>query len=221
MTPGIGFFYAGMVNSRNALSMIFTSLLSIAVVTFQVNKSFVEILIIIVVSVWIFTRLCGIRQSFHWRLYIRISSKFISFLSPSHCSFHPNHHLLSLSTPIRFNHSCNFIWQCCRANKACSIPGVYISLDHLCLRFHCILVMVCTRLGEKFVVFGCNHQWKRTVSPRCIRFCRWWANSHCLWFRWPCFLLVLGWSEIRRPNTPQRNTGFSGNNDDLVWVVRV
>ena len=35
MTPGVGLFYAGMSKSSNALSLIFTSMLAMAVVTFQ------------------------------------------------------------------------------------------------------------------------------------------------------------------------------------------
>ncbi|TFK69353.1 ammonium transporter [Pluteus cervinus] len=35
MIPGVGFFYAGLLRRKNALSMIFTSMLSIAVVSFQ------------------------------------------------------------------------------------------------------------------------------------------------------------------------------------------
>lgn len=36
MIPGVGFFYSGLLRRKNALSMIFTSLASIAVVSFQV-----------------------------------------------------------------------------------------------------------------------------------------------------------------------------------------
>lgn len=37
MIPGVGFFYSGLLRRKNALSMIYTSLASIAVVTFQVR----------------------------------------------------------------------------------------------------------------------------------------------------------------------------------------
>jgi Amt family ammonium transporter len=36
MIPGLGFFYSGLLRRKNALSMIFTSMASIAVVSFQV-----------------------------------------------------------------------------------------------------------------------------------------------------------------------------------------
>ncbi len=36
MIPGVGFFYSGLLRRKNALSMIWTSMLSIAVVSFQV-----------------------------------------------------------------------------------------------------------------------------------------------------------------------------------------
>jgi Amt family ammonium transporter len=36
MIPGLGFFYAGLLRRKNALSMIFTSVACIAVVSFQV-----------------------------------------------------------------------------------------------------------------------------------------------------------------------------------------
>lgn len=37
MVPGVGFFYSGLLRRKNALSMIWTSLASIAVVSFQVR----------------------------------------------------------------------------------------------------------------------------------------------------------------------------------------
>jgi len=36
MIPGVGLFYSGLLRRKNALSMIWTSLASIAVVSFQV-----------------------------------------------------------------------------------------------------------------------------------------------------------------------------------------
>jgi ammonium transporter, Amt family len=39
MIPGVGFFYSGLLRRKNALSMIFTSLASIAVVGFQVRTN--------------------------------------------------------------------------------------------------------------------------------------------------------------------------------------
>lgn len=37
MIPGLGFFYSGLLRRKNALSMIFTSMASIGVVSFQVQ----------------------------------------------------------------------------------------------------------------------------------------------------------------------------------------
>lgn len=37
MIPGLGFFYSGLLRRKNALSMIFTSMMSIGVVSFQVR----------------------------------------------------------------------------------------------------------------------------------------------------------------------------------------
>lgn len=37
MIPGLGFFYAGLLRRKNALSMIFTSMASVGVVSFQVR----------------------------------------------------------------------------------------------------------------------------------------------------------------------------------------
>lgn len=37
MIPGVGFFYSGLLRRKNALSMIYVSLASIAVVSFQVR----------------------------------------------------------------------------------------------------------------------------------------------------------------------------------------
>lgn len=37
MTPGLGYFYSGMARSKNALSLIFISFLSMAVVMLQVR----------------------------------------------------------------------------------------------------------------------------------------------------------------------------------------
>ena len=41
MIPGVGLFYSGLLRRKNALSMIYTSLASIAVVTFQVCLNFI------------------------------------------------------------------------------------------------------------------------------------------------------------------------------------
>ena len=38
MIPGVGLFYSGLLRRKNALSMIYTSLASIAVVSFQVRR---------------------------------------------------------------------------------------------------------------------------------------------------------------------------------------
>jgi Amt family ammonium transporter len=37
MIPGVGYFYSGMARSKNALSLIMLSVISVAVVSFQVN----------------------------------------------------------------------------------------------------------------------------------------------------------------------------------------
>ena len=39
MIPGVGFFYSGLLRRKNALSMIYTSMASVAVVSFQVCSS--------------------------------------------------------------------------------------------------------------------------------------------------------------------------------------
>lgn len=40
MIPGLGYFYSGMARSKNALSLIMLSVISIAVVSFQVRNTF-------------------------------------------------------------------------------------------------------------------------------------------------------------------------------------
>jgi ammonia channel protein AmtB len=37
MIPGVGFFYSGLLRRKNALSMIFLSMVTVAVVSFQVG----------------------------------------------------------------------------------------------------------------------------------------------------------------------------------------
>jgi ammonium transporter, Amt family len=37
MVPGVGYFYSGLARSKNALSLIMLSILSLAVVSFQVS----------------------------------------------------------------------------------------------------------------------------------------------------------------------------------------
>jgi ammonia channel protein AmtB len=37
MVPGVGFFYSGLLRRKNALSMIYLSMMTIAVVSFQVS----------------------------------------------------------------------------------------------------------------------------------------------------------------------------------------
>lgn len=38
MTPGVGFFYSGLLRRKNALSMIYLSMMTLAVVSFQVHQ---------------------------------------------------------------------------------------------------------------------------------------------------------------------------------------
>ena len=40
MIPGVGFFYSGLARRKSALSLIWLSLMSISVVSFQVSPSF-------------------------------------------------------------------------------------------------------------------------------------------------------------------------------------
>ena len=37
MVPGVGFFYSGLLRRKNALSMLFLSMMTVAVVSFQVR----------------------------------------------------------------------------------------------------------------------------------------------------------------------------------------
>jgi ammonium transporter, Amt family len=39
MIPGVGYFYSGLLRRKNALSLIWASMLSVAVVSFQVRFS--------------------------------------------------------------------------------------------------------------------------------------------------------------------------------------
>ena len=39
MIPGVGFFYSGLLRRKNALSMIYLSVMCLAVVSFQVRHS--------------------------------------------------------------------------------------------------------------------------------------------------------------------------------------
>jgi hypothetical protein len=41
MIPGVGFFYSGLLRRKNALSMIYLSIMAITVVSFQVSSSFI------------------------------------------------------------------------------------------------------------------------------------------------------------------------------------
>ena len=43
MIPGVGFFYSGLLRRKNALSMIYVSMASVAVVSFQVRSSVLSI----------------------------------------------------------------------------------------------------------------------------------------------------------------------------------
>lgn len=40
MIPGVGFFYSGLARRKSALSLIWLSMMSVAVVSFQVSKLF-------------------------------------------------------------------------------------------------------------------------------------------------------------------------------------
>ena len=39
MVPGVGFFYSGLLRRKNALSMIYLSMMTVAVVSFQVRNT--------------------------------------------------------------------------------------------------------------------------------------------------------------------------------------
>lgn len=38
MVPGVGFFYSGLLRRKNALSMIYLSMMTVAMVSFQVRQ---------------------------------------------------------------------------------------------------------------------------------------------------------------------------------------
>lgn len=38
MIPGVGFFYSGLLRRKNALSMIYLSMMTVAMVSFQVRQ---------------------------------------------------------------------------------------------------------------------------------------------------------------------------------------
>jgi ammonia channel protein AmtB len=44
MIPGVGFFYSGLLRRKNALSMIWLSMMTLAVVSFQVSLCFLFLL---------------------------------------------------------------------------------------------------------------------------------------------------------------------------------
>ena len=50
MTPGIGFFYSGLLRRKNALSMIWASMVVMAVVTFQVRPCILNQLATLIAS---------------------------------------------------------------------------------------------------------------------------------------------------------------------------
>lgn len=94
MIPGLGYFYSGMARSKNALSLIMLSAISIAVVSFQVKRIYcyfgsalrrngppckdevflyiLELLLTLppslVVAMGLFTYFQPRSQSFHWKL---------------------------------------------------------------------------------------------------------------------------------------------------------
>jgi Amt family ammonium transporter len=43
MIPGVGFFYSGLLRRKNALSMIYLSMMTVAVVSFQVLFLFTSV----------------------------------------------------------------------------------------------------------------------------------------------------------------------------------
>lgn len=40
MIPGVGFFYSGLLRRKNALSMLWLSMVTLAVVSFQVSRHY-------------------------------------------------------------------------------------------------------------------------------------------------------------------------------------
>ena len=70
MIPGVGFFYSGLLRRKNALSMIYTSLASIAVVSFQVRcgslcgRTCPDMPAVVLLGLLV--GLCRGRQPFHW-----------------------------------------------------------------------------------------------------------------------------------------------------------
>jgi Amt family ammonium transporter len=61
MIPGVGLFYSGLLRRKNALSMIWTSLASIAVVSFQVRFLFLSF------TFSLMFRSSGFSGGIHWR----------------------------------------------------------------------------------------------------------------------------------------------------------
>jgi len=61
MIPGVGYFYSGLLRRKNALSMIWVSMLSVAVVSFQVRallSSFIQCSHSLVVFLGLLARVC-------------------------------------------------------------------------------------------------------------------------------------------------------------------
>lgn len=63
MIPGLGFFYSGLLRRKNALSMIYLSMMTLAVVSFQVRASpFLLLLALTILTVVLLGLLTGIQR---------------------------------------------------------------------------------------------------------------------------------------------------------------
>ena len=66
MIPGVGFFYSGLARRKSALSLIWLSLMSIAIVSFQVHYLKIDMLTLkLVVLLGIFPRVLQDCESLH------------------------------------------------------------------------------------------------------------------------------------------------------------
>lgn len=66
MIPGVGFFYSGLARRKSALSLIWLSLMSVAIVSFQVFRTKVSDADLAVVLLGLFLGVFQDRQPIHW-----------------------------------------------------------------------------------------------------------------------------------------------------------
>src|SRR5271156_905929 len=129
MIPGVGFFYSGLARRKSALSLIWLSLMSISVVSFQVYLPVPDGLNSIVVVMGIFTHVFENRRKIHrqfreYRSHARVGAT---------NDGRPRTDFLYLPVYVRGNNARVGNRRGCRTRSHASLRGFHLRMGDTCL----------------------------------------------------------------------------------------